>query len=199
MSLVRLMLAPHVASAHKRHSLCYAFLIASMATAFSAASQPVNSHTQPIPAAHRRRRNLDLTHFGPIMPAPEQLRKRKVTEEDTLTENDPRPSGSSSRMSSAAATASVFEPSSLLSSSQNRQTMGAGAGATTPPGDYSLPSTDFGFDDLRDRMAKFTAKFDAFIEQGRKRVLEERNQFRINIAELQGRRKHPAIEGATES
>jgi len=49
----------------------------------------------------------------------------------------------------------------------------------------SLPSISFGFDELRDRMAKFTAKFDAFIEQGRKRVLEERNQFRMNVAELQ--------------
>jgi kinetochore protein Spc25 len=51
----------------------------------------------------------------------------------------------------------------------------------------SLPSIDFGFDDLRDRMAKFTVKFDNFIEQGRKRVLEERNQFCMNVAELQGK------------
>lgn len=50
----------------------------------------------------------------------------------------------------------------------------------------TLPSIDFGFDDLRERMARFTVKFDAFIEQGRKRVLEERNQFRMNVAELQG-------------
>lgn len=49
-----------------------------------------------------------------------------------------------------------------------------------------LPDANFGFDELRERMAKFTAKFDAFIEQGRKRVLEERNQFRMNVAELQG-------------
>ncbi|KAH8906604.1 hypothetical protein BR93DRAFT_958799 [Coniochaeta sp. PMI_546] len=70
--------------------------------------------------------------------------------------------------------ASVFEPS--LSTS--RQPHG-------PSMADSLPSIDFGFDDLRDRMAKFTAKFDAFIEQGRKRVLEERNQFRMNVAELQ--------------
>ncbi|KAH6950603.1 Probable kinetochore protein SPC25 [Fusarium torulosum] len=48
-----------------------------------------------------------------------------------------------------------------------------------------LPNINFGFDDLRDRMAKFTARFDAFIEEGRKRVLEERNQFRMNVAELQ--------------
>lgn len=53
----------------------------------------------------------------------------------------------------------------------------------------SLPSINFGFDDLRDRMAKFTVKFDNFIEQGRKRVLEERNQFRMNVAELKGRRR----------
>jgi kinetochore protein Spc25 len=50
----------------------------------------------------------------------------------------------------------------------------------------SLPSINFGFEELRDRMAKFTVKFDNFIEQGRKRVLEERNQFRMNIAELEG-------------
>jgi kinetochore protein Spc25 len=73
-----------------------------------------------------------------------------------------------------------LEPS--FSASGNRQPM-APAGPSVAD---NLPSIDFGFDDLRDRMAKFTAKFDAFIEQGRKRVLEERNQFRINVAELQG-------------
>jgi kinetochore protein Spc25 len=50
----------------------------------------------------------------------------------------------------------------------------------------SLPSINLGFDELRDRMAKFTMKFDDFIEQGRKRVLEERNQFRMNVTELKG-------------
>ncbi|KAG9628155.1 kinetochore protein-like protein spc25, partial [Aureobasidium melanogenum] len=48
-----------------------------------------------------------------------------------------------------------------------------------------LPSIKFGFDDLRDRMARFTQRFDDFIEQGRKRVLEERNHFRINMSEIQ--------------
>jgi kinetochore protein Spc25 len=51
---------------------------------------------------------------------------------------------------------------------------------------HQWPSINFGFDELRDRMAKFTMKFDTFIEQGRKRVLEERNQFRMNVAELKG-------------
>lgn len=51
----------------------------------------------------------------------------------------------------------------------------------------TLPNANFGFDELRDRMAKFSSKFDAFIEQGRKRVLEERNQFRMDMAELQGK------------
>lgn len=76
--------------------------------------------------------------------------------------------------------ATSFEPS--LSTSMGRQTL-APAG---PSAADSLPNINFGFDDLRDRMAKFSAKFDAFIEQGRKRVLEERNQFRMNVAELQG-------------
>lgn len=50
----------------------------------------------------------------------------------------------------------------------------------------TLPSINFGFEELRERMTKFTVKFDDFIEKGRKRVLEERNQFRINVAELHG-------------
>jgi kinetochore protein Spc25, fungi type len=50
----------------------------------------------------------------------------------------------------------------------------------------TLPGIDFGFNDLRERMAQFTARFDEFIERGRKRVLEERNAFRINVAELEG-------------
>ncbi|KAI0485426.1 chromosome segregation protein Spc25-domain-containing protein [Xylaria cf. heliscus] len=73
----------------------------------------------------------------------------------------------------------AFE-SSLSSSLSGRPTMSA----TAPSMADQLPSINFGFDDLRDRMAKFTAKFDAFIEQGRKRVLEEHNQFRMNLAEL---------------
>jgi kinetochore protein Spc25 len=49
-----------------------------------------------------------------------------------------------------------------------------------------LPSVDFNFDDLRKRMSDFTIKFDAFIERGRKRVLEERNEFRARLGELSG-------------
>ena len=50
----------------------------------------------------------------------------------------------------------------------------------------TLPSVDFGFNELRERMAQFTVRFDEFIERGRKRVLEERNAFRMNVAELEG-------------
>lgn len=78
--------------------------------------------------------------------------------------------------------ASAFEPS--RSSSLSRRSM-----APRPPTSVAdtLPDINFGFDELRDRMAQFTMKFDAFIEQGRKRVLEERNQFRMTMTELQGR------------
>lgn len=50
----------------------------------------------------------------------------------------------------------------------------------------SLPNVNFGFEELRERMARFTDRFDDFIAKGRKRVLQERNQFKINVAELQG-------------
>ena len=76
---------------------------------------------------------------------------------------------------------SAFEPSM----STSRPPIGGPSLADT------LPNINFGFDELRDRMAKFTAKFDAFIEQGRKRVLEERNQFRMSLAELQGTMRYP--------
>ncbi|KAJ6150783.1 kinetochore protein Spc25 [Penicillium chermesinum] len=76
--------------------------------------------------------------------------------------------------------ASSFEPS--LSTSGMRPPL---ASADAPSMADSLPSINFGFEDLRNRMTQFTAKFDAFIERGRKQVLEEKNQFRINLAELQ--------------
>jgi len=75
----------------------------------------------------------------------------------------------------------AFEPS--LSTSAMRPPLSS---ADAPSMADSLPSINFGFDELRDRMAKFTVKFDSFIEQGRKRVLEERNQFRMNVTELKG-------------
>ncbi|KAJ5226670.1 kinetochore protein spc25 [Penicillium citrinum] len=76
--------------------------------------------------------------------------------------------------------ASTFDPS--LSTSGMRPPL---ASADAPSMADSLPSINFGFEDLRNRMAQFTAKFDAVIERGRKQVLEERNQFHINLAELQ--------------
>ncbi|KAJ5660780.1 kinetochore protein spc25 [Penicillium longicatenatum] len=75
---------------------------------------------------------------------------------------------------------SSFDPS--LSTSGMRPPL---ASADAPSMADSLPSINFGFEDLRNRMAQFTVKFDAFIERGRKQVLEERNQFHINLAELQ--------------
>ncbi|KAK2625614.1 hypothetical protein QTJ16_004926 [Diplocarpon rosae] len=73
----------------------------------------------------------------------------------------------------------IFEPS--LSVVEMRPPLST---ANAPSMAESLPNINFGFDELRDRMAKFTVKFDTFIEQGRKRVLEERNQFCMNVAEL---------------
>ena len=75
----------------------------------------------------------------------------------------------------------MFEPS--LSTSAMRPPL---VSADAPSMADSLPNINFGFDDLRERMARFTDRFDEFIAKGRKRVLEERNQFRINVAELQG-------------
>ncbi|KAF2672474.1 kinetochore protein-like protein spc25 [Microthyrium microscopicum] len=48
----------------------------------------------------------------------------------------------------------------------------------------TLPSVNFGFEDLRDRMSKFTVRFDAFIEKERKKVLDERNKFRKHVSEI---------------
>jgi len=77
--------------------------------------------------------------------------------------------------------ATVLQP--LLSISAMRPPFSS---ADAPSMADSLPSINFGFEELRERMARFTAKFDDFIEIGRKRVLEERNQFRMNVTELHG-------------
>ena len=62
-----------------------------------------------------------------------------------------------------------------------------------------LPSVDFDFGDLRKRMADFTLKFDAYIERGRKRVLEERNEFRARLGELGGKRGLSGWKQATNT
>ncbi|KAL8779587.1 MAG: hypothetical protein Q9194_001378 [Teloschistes cf. exilis] len=77
--------------------------------------------------------------------------------------------------------ATLFEPS-LSSTGAMRSSVHL---ADAPSMADSLPSISFGFDDLRDRMARFTEKFDSFIAKGRKQVLAERNHFRVNVAELQ--------------
>ena len=59
-----------------------------------------------------------------------------------------------------------------------------------------LPTVDIPFDDLRRRMAEFTVRFDAFIEKGRKRVLEERNEYKARMSELTG--KHTSNYAAGE-
>ncbi|KAJ3483056.1 hypothetical protein NLG97_g7401 [Lecanicillium saksenae] len=88
--------------------------------------------------------------------------------------------------------AATYEPTTTFSGSVNRQTMAP----VGPSMVDQLPNINFGFDELRERMARFTTKFDAYIEQGRKRVLEERNQFRMDVAELEEdeRMKKKAIE-----
>ncbi|OAA71233.1 kinetochore protein spc25 [Cordyceps fumosorosea ARSEF 2679] len=77
--------------------------------------------------------------------------------------------------------ATAHEHTLTFSGSVSRQTLAP----VGPSMVDQLPNINFGFDELRDRMAKFTNKFDAYIERGRKRVLEERNQFRMDVAELQ--------------
>lgn len=50
----------------------------------------------------------------------------------------------------------------------------------------ALSPVDFGFEDLRNRMTRFTVCFDEFIEKGRKRILEEKNEFARNAVEDKG-------------
>lgn len=64
---------------------------------------------------------------------------------------------------------------------------GAQYDVTGPSMADTLPVIDFNFEDLRQRMQQFTQRFDDFIERSKKRVLEERNAFRMNVADLAGR------------
>lgn len=78
----------------------------------------------------------------------------------------------------------TFTPSNPFSASASSR---AAAPLSPQPNPLTqLPNVDFGFEDLRQRMSAFTVKFDAFIERGRKRVLEERNEFRERLGELTG-------------
>ncbi|KAF8477522.1 chromosome segregation protein Spc25-domain-containing protein [Kalaharituber pfeilii] len=55
--------------------------------------------------------------------------------------------------------------------------------ATNVPLSMQLPVVNFGFDELREQMNRFTMRFDEFIEKGRKRLLLEKNEFARTMAE----------------
>ena len=78
----------------------------------------------------------------------------------------------------------LAEPVSAFSESTTSRFVTTTASALSATN--TLPTLHFGFDDLRARMNHFTQRFDDFIEQGRRRVLEERNQFRMRLAQVQG-------------
>ncbi|KAK5114828.1 hypothetical protein LTR62_001985 [Meristemomyces frigidus] len=84
-------------------------------------------------------------------------------------------------------TSILMTPSRFSSSLRDSQ---AQYGANAPNMADTLPSVDFGFNDLRERMKQFTERFDEFIERGQRRVLEERNVFRMSVAEMEETQRH---------
>ncbi|KAA8893725.1 chromosome segregation protein Spc25-domain-containing protein [Sphaerosporella brunnea] len=60
----------------------------------------------------------------------------------------------------------------------------------TPPMATALPSIDFGFESLKERMNQFTIRFDEFIAQGRHRILQDKNDFEKTMAELKDQQKN---------
>ena len=85
--------------------------------------------------------------------------------------------------------ATAIAPSAFSASTSSFRASQSQTATTCSYSDHpatQLPSVDFNFEDLRQRMAAFTVKFDAFIERGRKRVLEERNEFRGRLGEIAG-------------
>ncbi|RMZ92037.1 hypothetical protein DV736_g706, partial [Chaetothyriales sp. CBS 134916] len=60
-----------------------------------------------------------------------------------------------------------------------------------------LPQVSIPFDDLRRRMAEFSVKFDSFIERARKRVLEERNEYKARISEVHEEQRSTSAQVAS--
>lgn len=56
-----------------------------------------------------------------------------------------------------------------------------------PPG---LPTIDFGYDTLREKMASFYLHFDSFVERTQRKVLEGKNDYERQLAENQESQKH---------
>lgn len=81
----------------------------------------------------------------------------------------------------AAATTFATSTSSLRASQSQQPTFSYAGSHLT-----QLPSVDIPFEDLRKRMTEFTTRFDAFIEKGRRRVLDEHNDFKAKLSELHG-------------
>lgn len=77
----------------------------------------------------------------------------------------------------------MFESSLSMSSAMRPPLLSTHAPSSATS---SLPSITCNFDDLRERMASFTDRFDDFIARNRRRLLEEHNQFQQTVADIQG-------------
>ena len=53
-----------------------------------------------------------------------------------------------------------------------------------------LPQLNFGFEELKERMARFTVTFDDFIEKRREKMLADKNAYVREIAEVKGIKNH---------
>lgn len=148
-------------------------------------------NTETLFCCEEARANFNFNHTRRRHPTLPQSRQKRThhqhisnTQKTTnihlgaYTTNQPLPSSTTTSMAAIPATPSRFGASFSGPS--------AGFNTDAPSMADNLPSVDFGFNDLRERMAQFTQRFDDFIERGRKRVLEERNAFRMNVAELEG-------------
>ncbi|ETN46649.1 uncharacterized protein HMPREF1541_00835 [Cyphellophora europaea CBS 101466] len=93
----------------------------------------------------------------------------------------------------AAATAFSTSTSFLRASQSQQQPTYSYSGSHLT----QLPSVDIPFEDLRKRMNEFTVRFDAFLEKGRRRVLEEHNEFKAKLSELHEDNKSTATSIAT--
>lgn|SRR5579862_3721203 len=63
----------------------------------------------------------------------------------------------------------------------------------------SFPPINFGFDDLKTKMNRFTIRFDQWTQSQRQRVLRERNDFAKTITESRGTASHIIVANSQES
>ncbi|KAJ6264333.1 hypothetical protein Dda_0478 [Drechslerella dactyloides] len=134
----------------------------------------MQANTSPLQAV-RKRAPVQRGDSAPVVGAETSSKPRAATK---------HPTSSTSTFQHSTFIVPLHLISARFNSSKAPKMTSLETAAIPPNIAAQLPSVNFGFDELKERMSKFTLAFDDFIEKRREKALDTRTNFARDVADL---------------